>query len=99
MGRRGRPGHLGEAIRRPDRGLDQGQVLALAALRAFLLIGGDSADGDRSWPYIAEAIPPWRLTGAGAGGSLDHRRGHAYPPEVRSCAERWLDRFVGPDAG
>jgi dienelactone hydrolase len=93
------PWYLGEAIRRPDFGLDHGQVLALAAPRAFLLIGGDSADGDQSWPYIAEAIPLWKLLGAGdAVGLLNHRRGHAYPPEARSCAERWLDRFLGPGA-
>jgi dienelactone hydrolase len=91
------PWYLGEAIRRPDFGLDHGQVLALAAPRAFLLIGGDSADGDRSWPYIAEAIPLWKLTGAPeAVGLFNHRRGHAFPPEARSLAERWLDWFLRP---
>ena len=33
------------------------QVLALAAPRAFLLIGGDSADGDASWPYDRGGAP------------------------------------------
>jgi dienelactone hydrolase len=89
------PWYLGEAIRRPDFGLDHGQVLAMAAPRAFLLAGGDSADGDRSWPYIAEALPVWRLTGAGEDvGLLNHHRGHAFPPEARSVAERWLDWFL-----
>ena len=79
------PWYLGEAIRRPGFGLDHGQVLALAAPRAFLLIGGDSADGDRSWPYIAEACPLWKLAGApDAVGLFNHRRGHAFPPEARS---------------
>src|SRR5260370_42652872 len=39
------PWYLGEAIRRPGFGLDHGQVVSLAAPRALLLIGGDSADG------------------------------------------------------
>jgi dienelactone hydrolase len=94
------PWYLGEAIRRPDFGLDHGQILALTAPRAFLLIGGDSADGDRSWPYIAEALPVWKLAGAGdAVGLLNHRRGHAFPPEARSLAERWLDAFLRPADG
>jgi dienelactone hydrolase len=94
------PWHLGDAVRRTDFGLDHGQVLALTAPRAFLLIGGDSADGDQSWPYIAEAIPLWKLLGVGdAVGLLNHRRGHSYPPEARSCAEKWLDRFFGIGAG
>ncbi len=89
------PWYLGEAIRRPDFGLDHGQVLAMAAPRAFLLVGGDSADGDRSWPYIAEALPVWRLAGAGeALGLLNHHRGHAFPPEARAVAERWLGWFL-----
>ena len=85
----------------PDFSLDHGQILALAAPRAFLLIGGDSADGDRSWPYIAEALPVWKLTGAAG------RRGPVQPPprtcipaaEARSEAEAWLDWFLRtPDA-
>ena len=37
---------------------------ALAAPRAFLLIGGDSADGDASWPSIEAVRPVWSLLGA-----------------------------------
>jgi hypothetical protein len=91
------PWYLGPSSHLPDFGLDHGQVLALIAPRAFLLIGGDSADGDRSWPYIAEAMPVWKLTGAAdAVGLLNHRRGHAYPPEARSVAEAWLEEFLRP---
>lgn len=89
------PWYLGPGIRRPDFALDHGQVLALVAPRAFLLIGGDSADGDRSWPYIAEAIPVWMLTGAPeAVGWSNQHAGHAYPPAARSAAEAWLDEFL-----
>ncbi len=58
------PWYLGAEIRRPGFSLDHAQVLALCAPRPFLLIGGESADGDRSWPFIAEVIPVWKLTGA-----------------------------------
>jgi dienelactone hydrolase len=89
------PWYLGEAIRRPGFALDHGQVLGLVAPRAFLLIGGDSADGDRSWPYVEAALPLWRLLGApDAVGLFNHRQGHAYPPEAVRVADAWLDRYL-----
>jgi dienelactone hydrolase len=89
------PWYLGEAVRRPGFGLDHGQVLALAAPRAFLLVGGDSADGAASWPYVAAALPVWSLTGApDAIGLYDHRQGHAFPPVARARSEQWLDWFL-----
>jgi len=87
--------YLGETIRRPGFSLDHGQVLALCAPRAFLLIGGESADGDRSWPYVAAAMPVWKLTGAAdAVGLFNHRRGHAFPAAAQSHAYEWLDWFL-----
>lgn len=89
------PWYLGDAIRRPGFPLDHGQVLSLVAPRAFLLVGGDSADGDRSWPYIRTALPLWRLTGApSAVGLLNHRGGHAFPAGARVKAFEWLDWFL-----
>lgn len=89
------PWYLGESIRRPGFPLDHGQVLALAAPRAFLLIGGDSADGDRSWPYVEAALPVWSLLGAGdALGLVNHHQGHAFPPSARQAADDWLDWFL-----
>lgn len=89
------PWYLGDAIRQPGFSLDHGQVLSLIAPRAFLLIGGDSADGDRSWPYIEEAMSVWRLTGAPeAVGLLNHRMGHSFPPEAQTKAYEWLDWFT-----
>jgi dienelactone hydrolase len=91
------PWYLGEAIRRPGFELDHGQVLALAAPRAFLLIGGDSADGDASWPYIEAALPVWALTGAPeAVGLFNHKQGHAVPEIARDRAYSWLDWFLRP---
>jgi dienelactone hydrolase len=89
------PWYLGEAIRRPGFALDHGQVLALAAPRAFLLIGGESADGDASWPYIEAVRPVWSLTGApDAIGMFNHRQGHAVPPIAQQRADEWLDWFL-----
>jgi pimeloyl-ACP methyl ester carboxylesterase len=89
------PWYLGDAIRRPEFSLDHGQVLALCTPRAFLLIGGDSADGDRSWPYIAEALPLWKLIGAAdAVGLLNHHQGHAFPAVAQVRAYEWLDWFL-----
>jgi dienelactone hydrolase len=91
------PWYLGEAARRPGFPLDHGQVLALAAPRAFLLIGGESADGDASWPYIEAVQPVWSLLGApDAVGLFNHRQGHAIPPQSLSRSVEWLDWFLRP---
>jgi hypothetical protein len=91
------PWYLGEAIRRPGFSLDHGQVLALAAPRALLLVGGDSADGAASWPYVEAVLPLWSLTGApDAVGLFDHHQGHAFPPIAMARSEQWLDRFLRP---
>jgi dienelactone hydrolase len=89
--------YLGDAIRRPGFGLDHGEVLALIAPRAFLLIGGDSADGYTSWPYVAAALPVWSLTGAPeALGLFDHHQGHAFPAIAQQRSYEWLDWFSRP---
>jgi len=89
------PWYLGEAIGRPGFGLDHGQVLALCAPRAFLLIGGESADGDRSWPYVAAELPVWKLAGApDAIGLYNHRQGHTFAAAAQAHAYDWLDWFL-----
>jgi hypothetical protein len=92
------PWYLGETIQRPGFSLDHGQVLAMCAPRAFLLIGGQSADGDRSWPYVAEAMPVWKLSGAAeAIGLFNHRQGHAFPAVAQTHSYEWLDWFLKDD--
>jgi dienelactone hydrolase len=87
--------YLGEAIRRPGFPLDNAQVLALVAPRAFLLIGGDSADGAASWPYIEAVKPVWALTGAPeAVGLFNHGQGHAFPAVAQERSYAWLDWFL-----
>jgi len=89
------PWYLGATIRRPGFSLDHGQVLALCAPRAFLLIGGQSADGDRSWPYVAATLPVWKVAGApDAVGLFTHRQGHAFPAVAQTHAYEWLDWFL-----
>jgi hypothetical protein len=92
------PWYLGEAVRRPGFPLDHGQVLALAAPRAFLVVGGESADGDASWPYVEAVLPVWSVLGAAdAVGLFNHRKGHAFPAVAQERSYEWLDWFLRPD--
>ncbi len=87
--------YLGDTIQRPGFGMDHGQVLALVAPRAFLLFGGDSADGAWSWPYIEANLPVWSLLGApDAIGLLNHHQGHTLPPIAIATADAWLDHYL-----
>jgi dienelactone hydrolase len=87
--------YLGAKIRERDFALENHQVLALVAPRAFLLLVGDSADGDRSWNFIEAVRPVYKLFGAeGNIGWLNHHLGHRYPPEAREAAEEFLDKYL-----
>lgn len=89
--------YLGPKIKEPGFAHDQHELLALAAPRAFLLIGGGSADGDPSKPFIAAAQPVYELYGAGAAlRFFNHGQGHKYPPEARKEAEAFLDAHLKP---
>lgn len=75
--------------------MDHHQVLALCAPRPMLVMGGDDADGDASWPYIHAALPVYRLLGAGDRlGLFNHHGGHAFPRNGREVAYRWLDHWL-----
>ena len=87
--------YLGPDIRKPDFPLENDQVLALIAPRPFLLLGGDSADGDKSWPYILSVKPIYGLLGASeAIAFFNHKQGHAYPPEAQKRAYGWIDHWL-----
>jgi dienelactone hydrolase len=89
------PWYLSDAIKRPGFGLDHGQVVALAAPRALLIVGGDSADGAISWPYIDATLPVWKLLGApDAIGLFNHHQGHAFPESAQERSYAWLDWFL-----
>jgi len=87
--------YLGPKIREPDFTLENHQLLALIAPRSFLLLAGDSADSDRSWPYIEAALPVYKALGGPKNiGWFNHHSGHRYPSEARELAEEFLAAHV-----
>lgn len=63
--------------------------------RPFLVLGGDSADGDASWPFIKAVVPVYELLGAGDRiGLHTHKSKHTFPKEPRRLAHRWLDHWL-----
>lgn len=89
------PWYLGPAIKEPDFTREHHELLALAAPRAFLLVGGDSADGDRGWPFIAAALPVYELYGKPARlGQFNHKQGHAVPPQAEQRIEEWMLAYL-----
>jgi hypothetical protein len=87
--------YLGEAMRGLDKGTDHHELLALIAPRPFLLIGGDSADSDKSWYYINSARRVYSVLGAPKSiGYVNHRKGHSPTPESIHLAMEWLARFL-----
>lgn len=84
--------YLGPAIGRLPAGADHHELLALIAPRAFLLIAGESADGDKSWPFLAAAqklYPQPEFLGL-----FNHRTGHSPTEESVQLAMEWLERFL-----
>jgi len=76
-------------------GREHHELLALVAPRAFLLIGGDSADGDRSWPFIEAALPVYRFYGEPRRvGLFNHRQGHTVPPLAEQRTYEWLEAYL-----
>jgi hypothetical protein len=86
--------YLGPDIKDEKFGHEHHELLALVAPRAFLLVGGDSADGARSWPFIEAALPVYRLYGERARlGLLNHGRGHSVPATTESRILEWLATY------
>ena len=90
------PWYLGEKIHKDDFKLQHHQVLSLVAPRPFLLIGGDSADGARSWPYIEAVLPIYKLYGSQRPpvGLYNHGRGHAVPPAAERRIYEWFETYL-----
>lgn len=85
------PWYLGAAIRAPAFDHEHHELLALVAPRAFLLVGGESADGDRSWPFVDAVLPVYRLfDGPPRVGLFNHREGHSVPPAAERWSAQWL---------
>jgi dienelactone hydrolase len=87
--------YLGDALNQPGFTREHHELLALAAPRPFLLVGGDSADGTASWPFVAAALPVYRLYGTPARlGLLNHGRGHSVPADVEQRLLEWMETYV-----
>ena len=87
--------YLGAQINQPGFGLEHHQLMALIAPRGFLLLAGDSADGDRSWPFVESVLPVYRMSDAERSiGWLNHRAGHRYPPAAQEAAGAFLDAHL-----
>ena len=90
------PWYLGPACREPDFPRDHHELLALAAPRPMLIVGGESgpgaADGDRTWPHVVAAQKVYRLYGEPVRlGLLNHRQGHKLSQEVAEKSFGWLE--------
>jgi dienelactone hydrolase len=76
-------------------GREHHELLGLAAPRAFLLIGGGSADGVKSWPYIEAALEAYRMYGPVARvGLFNHGQGHTIPPVAEQRTYEWLQTYL-----
>jgi dienelactone hydrolase len=89
------PWYLGPAIKEPTFTHEHHELLALVAPRPFLLVGGESADGDRGWPFIERALAAYRLYGEPCPlGQYNHRQGHAVPPQALVRFDEWLATYL-----
>lgn len=93
------PWYLGDAIKAADFPLEHHQLLALIAPRPFLILAGEqgpgAADGDRTWPYVAAALPVYRLYGAPARlGLCNHRQGHTVSDATFDKMAEWLRVYL-----
>jgi hypothetical protein len=75
--------------------MEHHQILALVAPRPFLILGGDSADGDGSWPFVHAVLPVYKLLGAPECiGMYNHHAKHTYPAAARKISYEWLDHWL-----
>ena len=85
------PWYLG--LRPP--GHDHHELLALIAPRPFLIVGGDSADGAKSWPFVARALEAYAMYGRPYRvGLLNHGQGHKVPPAAEGRVYQWLETYT-----
>lgn len=91
--------YLGPQIKADDFPRNHQELLALIAPRPLLIVAGESgpgaADGDRSWPYVAAALPIYDLYGNPSRlGVLNHGQGHTISSAVFQQIETWLTTYL-----
>lgn len=89
------PWYLGPTIHEDKKHHEHHEVLALVAPRPFLLIGGDSADGSRGWPFIEQALGVYRLHDQPPRlGQFNHGQGHTVPPAAERRIYEWFKAYL-----
>ncbi|MEY4788599.1 MAG: hypothetical protein RLZ61_817, partial [Planctomycetota bacterium] len=79
--------------------MEHHQVLSLIAPRPILIMGGNSADGDSSWPFIKAVLPVYGLFGAEEKiGLINHQGKHTFPHAARAKAYQWIDHWLNHKA-
>ncbi len=70
------------------------EILALVAPKPFLLIGGDSADGEKSRPYINAVYPVYDLYGKKRQNIelFNHGQGHDVTPFSEELTYYWFEK-------
>ncbi len=87
--------YLGPQIKQPEFRREHHELLGLIAPRAFLLLAGNSADDDRSWSFIAAALPVYQLLGASDRiGWWNHGQGHRYSAEARAVTLAFVGKWL-----
>ena len=73
-------------------GHEHHEILALVAPKPFLLIGGDSSDGEKSRPYINAVYPVYDLYGKKRQNIelYNHGQGHSVRPFSEKLTYSWL---------
>lgn len=88
--------YLGAQIKAPGFKHDHHEVLALISPRAYLWIGGDSADTDAGLEYLKAVQPVFSKAGVPDNVQFfNHRLGHAYPPVARERNDAFLRKHLG----
>jgi hypothetical protein len=86
--------YLGKEIH--DFGHQHHEVLSLIAPKPFLLIGGDSADGEISRPYIDAVKPVYELYGKKNEmiELYNHGTGHSVHPIAEKKTYEWMNNYL-----
>jgi hypothetical protein len=86
-----KPGVERAAAGSPRFTLDHHELLCLTAPRPLLVVGGDSADGEFTRPFLQAARAVHRLHGARPTiGLFNHRAGHSVPPAAVERIDGWM---------
>lgn len=88
------PWYLGENI--DEFRHQHHEVLSLVAPKPFLLIGGDSADGEKSRPYIEVVRPVYKLYKKPVDTIqlFNHGTGHSVHPDAEKRTYEWMSHYL-----